>query len=66
MRKIVIIGMAMDADTMPEIECFIIAESKEMKMRCELIDKHQVMVGADYVSRLTRDSFMALPERIVK
>jgi len=41
-----------------------IAELKEKKMRGELIDKHQVMADADFVGRLTRDSFMALPERI--
>ena len=40
------------------------ARAKEKKMRGELIDKHQVMVDADFVGRLTRDSFMALPERI--
>ena len=28
------------------------------------IDKHQVTAGTDFVSRLPRDSFMALPERI--
>jgi hypothetical protein len=33
-------------------------------MRGELIDKHQVMADADFVGRLSRDSFMALPERI--
>ena len=41
-----------------------IAELKEKKMRDELIDKHQVITDADFVGRLTRDSFMALPERI--
>ena len=41
-----------------------IAELKEKKMRGELIDKYQVMADADFVGRLTRDSFMALPERI--
>ena len=33
-------------------------------MRGELMDKHQVMADADFVGRLTRDSFMVLPERI--
>jgi len=36
---------------------------KEKKMRGEFIDKHQVMADADFVGRLPRDSFMALPER---
>ena len=32
-------------------------------MRGEFIDKHQVMADTDFVGRLPRDSFMALPER---
>jgi|SaaInlV_100m_DNA_2_1039680.scaffolds.fasta_scaffold10100_2 hypothetical protein len=41
-----------------------LAELREREKRGELIEKTQVMADADFVGRLTRDSFMALPDRV--
>jgi hypothetical protein len=41
-----------------------LAELKERAQRGDLVEKTEVSADADFVGRLTRDSFMALPERV--